>query len=79
MSHVILSDYPFIALSQLELCVQHTTMHQFTVSLHSRPHRQGACVFSCNLPLALLAEWPGSFTCCCSNMWVERIFKQEPA
>ena len=23
------------------------------------------CVFRCNLPPALLAEWPGSFTCCC--------------
>ena len=22
---------------------------------------------SCNLPPALLAEWPGSFMCCCSN------------
>ena len=23
---------------------------------HSKPHRCGACVFSCNVPLALLAE-----------------------
>ena len=29
-------------------------------SLHSKPHMWGACVFSCNLPPALLAEWPGS-------------------
>ena len=29
------------------------------------------CVFRCNLPPALLAEWPGSFTCHCSNMGVE--------
>ena len=33
------------------------------------------CVFSCNLPPALLAEWPGSFTCYCSNTGVEWIPK----
>ena len=33
------------------------------------------CVFSCNLPPALLAEWPGSFTCYCGNTGVERIPK----
>ena len=28
-------------------------------------------MFRCNLPLALLAEWPGSFMCHCSNMgWI---------
>ena len=27
----------------------------------------GVCVFSCNLPPALLAEWPGSFMCYCGN------------
>ena len=27
----------------------------------------GVCVFRCNLPPALLAEWLGSFTCHCSN------------
>ena len=32
----------------------------------------GLCVFSCNLPSALLAEWPGSFTCQCGNPGVER-------
>ena len=37
----------------------HTTVHQFTVSLHAKQHTYGACVFSCNLPPALLAEWPG--------------------
>ena len=30
-------------------CVPHTNTHQFTVSLHSRPHTLEACVFSCNL------------------------------
>ena len=30
-------------------------------------------VFRCNLPPALLAEWPGSFTCHCGNTGVERI------
>ena len=36
-------------------------------------------MFSCNLPPALLAEWPGSFTCYCGNMGVERIPKLESA
>ena len=32
----------------------------------------GVCVFRCNLPPALLAEWLGSFTCHCGNSGVER-------
>ena len=32
---------------------------------------KGLCIFRCNLPPALLAEWPGSFTCHCSNIGVE--------
>ena len=32
---------------------------------------KGVYVFKCNLPPALLAEWPGSFTCRCSNTGVE--------
>ena len=31
-----------------------------------------ACVFRCNLPPALLAEWQGSFTCHCGNTGLER-------
>ena len=43
------------------------------------------CVFSCNLPLSLLAQIPGIFTCYCGNpgrVWVvgvERIPKQKSA
>ena len=55
--------------------VHHIIMHQFTLSLHSKPHTQGACVFSCNLPLRFLAEWPGWFTCHCCNTAVEQIPK----
>ena len=33
---------------------------------------KGVCVFRCNPPSALLAEWPGSFTCHCGNTGVER-------
>ena len=33
---------------------------------------KGVYVFRCNLPSALLAEWPGSFTCHCSNTGVQR-------
>jgi len=58
-------------------CVHHTTMHH--MSLHAKPHTLGACVFSCNLPPALLAEWPGSFTCYCGNTKVERIPKYKSA
>ena len=32
---------------------------------------RGVCMFSCNLPPALLAEWLGPFTCHCSNTGVE--------
>ena len=32
---------------------------------------KGVCVFRCKLPPALLAEWPGPFTCHCGNMRVE--------
>ena len=60
-------------------CLHHTTVHQFTVSLHSEPHTPGACVFRCIRPPTLLAEWPGSFTCCCSNRRVERMPKSVSA
>ena len=39
------------------------TIQPCTMSLHAKPHTYGVWVFSCNLPPALLAEWPGSFTC----------------
>ena len=53
--------------SRCMFCVHHTTMHQFTVSSHTKPYRQGAYVFRCTLPPALLAEWLRSSTCYCSN------------
>ena len=59
-------------------CLRCTTMHHVT-SLHANPHTYGACVFSCNLPPALLAEWPGSFTCHCGNTGLERIPEWESA
>ena len=45
---------------------------------HAKTHA-GCMHVSCNLPPALLAEWPGSFTCYCSNMGVEWILKLESA
>ena len=33
---------------------------------------KSVCMFRYNLPPALLAEWPGSFTCHCGNEGVER-------
>ena len=32
---------------------------------------KAACMFRCNLPHALLAEWPGFFTCHCGNTGVK--------
>ena len=33
---------------------------------------EGVCVFRCNLPPALFADWPGSFMCYCGNTGVEQ-------
>ena len=55
------------------------TIQPCTMSLHAKPHMWGACVFSCNLPLALLAEWPGSFTCYCGNTGVTEIAHFQPS
>ena len=46
-----------LLLSWHTFCVHHTTMHQFTVSLHFKPYTKRTCMFMCNLPPALLAEW----------------------
>ena len=50
----------------------HTTPGQ----RHSQPTPtrwiEGACVLRWNLSPALLAQWPGSFTCHCGNMGAER-------
>ena len=51
------------------------TIQPCTMSLHAKPYTYGVCVFSCNLPPALLAEWPGSFACYCGNTGLERIPK----
>ena len=60
-------------------CVYHTTMPPFKVSLYSMPPKPGACVFSCDLPPALLTDrlgsLLGSFTCYCGNTGVGRIPK----
>ena len=50
--------------------------HTMSGQWHSQPTLtlliKGVCVFRCNLPPALLAEWPGSFTYHCSNTGVEQ-------
>ena len=43
------------------------TIQPCTMSLHAKTHREGVCMFSCNLPPALLSEWLESFTCYCGN------------
>jgi len=50
--------------SRHKFCVHHTTMHHVTPCKATNVR---LCVFSCNLPPALLAEWPGSFTCYFGN------------
>ena len=47
------------------------TIQPCILSLRAKPHTSGVCVFSCNLPPALSAEWPESFTCYCGNTGVE--------
>ena len=51
------------------------TIQPWSMSLHAKPRTSCPCMFSCNLPPALLAEWPGSFTCYCGNTGVERTQK----
>ena len=64
--------------SRRKLCVHHTTMHHVT-SCKATYVRCMRVLSSCNLPPALLAEWPGSFTCYCGNTGVERIPTLESA
>ena len=54
----------------------------FLIGSHTMPRQQHSqptptslgqiFVFRCNLPSALFAEWPGSFTCHCGNTGVEQ-------
>ena len=53
--------------SRHKFCVHHATMHQFTVSLYFKLQMYNACVLSCDLAPARLAEWQGCFTCYCGN------------
>ena len=53
----------------------YTILPRTSLKFYSKPHTLGTCVFSCNLQPALLAEWPGSFTCYCGNARVELIPK----
>ena len=48
-------------------CVHHSTMHNVTPCKSTCIGSMAACMFSCNLPPALLAEWPGSLRSYCSN------------
>ena len=49
-------------------------LHSSIVSPFQLRWVKGVCMCRCNLPVppALLAEWPGSFTCHCGNTRVER-------
>ena len=64
--------------SQRRFCVHHTAMFQFTVSFYSKWHTLSVCVFSCNLPPALSAQWPEYFTCCCGKIYPLLLLGFEP-
>ena len=60
------------AISAQVLCTPFNHASVYSVT-SSKARTYGACVFSCNLPPALLAaEWPGSFTQYCGNAGLER-------
>ena len=63
------------AVSAHVLCTPYNHAPVYSVISFEATYARFACVFSCNLPPALLAEWPGSFTCYCGNTQVERILK----
>ena len=70
---VFLNIHQSGVLTALTWLVSHKTAavlahSEYTMSLRAKPHTYGACVFSCNQPPALLAEWPGTFACYCGNM-----------
>ena len=57
-------------------CVHHTTSLQcLFIPSHICGVRVCLCVFTSNLPPALLAERPGSFTCYCGNTGMQLIPK----
>ena len=64
-----------LQLSWRKSCVHHTSL-QPCHFMQSHIRKVYACLaHSCNLQPALLAEWLGSFTCCCGNTGVEQILK----
>ena len=54
------------AISAHVLCTPYSPAPVCCVTLFEAIYTYGACVFSCNMLPALLAGWPGSFTCYCS-------------
>ena len=61
-----------LRVSSFPLLVPILCLDSFIVSPLRLRWVKGLCVFRCNLPPALLAERPGSFTCHCGNSGVER-------
>ena len=62
---LVLHDWCSVKLLPSVHTIQPSSMsHHFMQSHIRRAH-----VFGCNLPAALWAEWPGSFSCYCSNRW----------
>ena len=63
---------PFISCKVTTLCLDSSIVSPLW--LH---WVKGVCMFRCNLPPALLAEWLGSLTCHCGNTGVERTQNKE--
>ena len=72
MNVVAVVDHLFFPLEQthssqgtvLSLCKPYNRAPVYSV-ISCKAHRLGACVFNCNLPPALLAKWPESFSFMC--------------
>ena len=56
------------AISAQVLCTPFNHAPVYSVTSFKATQVSGACVFNCNLPAALLAEWSGSFTYYYGNM-----------
>ena len=67
------------AISVHILCTPCSHAHVYSVTSCKATYIGCMCVFSCNLPPALLAEQLGSSICYCGNMGVEWILKEESA
>ena len=75
--HLLVTWHVPCATSAISACFVYT-IQPCTMSHHfmqSHIIMYGTCMLRCNLPPAILAEWPGSFLCYCCTMGEEWILK----